>query len=319
MRRAADPAPAGLLLVDKPAGWTSHDVVRWVRRELGLRRVGHAGTLDPFATGLLPCLVGPVTRLLPPLHGWRKTYVGVVALGAESPTGDLEGLTEPPRAVPTPPAAAIAAAEARLRGTYLQQPPAFSAKKVGGVRAHELARRGFEAPLSPVRVTVHRLRLVRAPEGRIRFAAEVSSGTYLRSLARDLGRLLGTGGHLAALRRTGIGPMRVRGALRPAESQGREAGLAAALLPPERIPLDLPTVRLDRDAGAGFALGRAIPGPADLAAGPVRVLDEAGRLAGLGEIDPAGALWPRTVLVSPGPAAGGGPGAWRLAPPDPGW
>jgi tRNA pseudouridine55 synthase len=313
------PSPSGLLLLDKPAGHTSHDVVRWVRRELGMRRVGHAGTLDPSATGLLPCLVGPATRLLQYLHGWPKTYVGVVVLGAETPTGDGEGLDgTTPREVPTPPASAVLAAEERLRGTYLQQPPAFSAKKIGGVRAHELARRGYDAPLAPVPVTVHRLRLVRAAGGRILFAAEVSSGTYLRSLARDLGRLLGTGAYLAVLRRTGIGPLRVRQALSPSW-EGGCPGLGERLIGLEGIPLRLRTVLLDGDGSRLFSRGRPVPGPAGIVTGPARVLDAAGRLAGIAEIDAAGSLAPRTVLGETDPAVGGGNGSWRLAPPDPGW
>ena len=313
------PSLSGLLLIDKPPGCTSHDVVRWVRRELGLRRVGHAGTLDPLATGLLPCLVGPATRLLQHLHGWPKTYVGIVALGAESPTGDSEGLDgTPPREVPTPPASAVLAAEVRLRGSYHQQPPAFSAKKIGGVRAHQLARRGYEAPLAPVPVTVHRLRLVRAAGGRILFAAEVSSGTYLRSLARDLGRLLGTGAYLATLRRTGIGPLRVRQALQPAWEDGCP-GLAERLIDLEGIPLRLPTVLLDRGGSSLFSQGRPVPGPAGVVTGPARALDPEGKLAGIAEIDEGGRLAPRTVLLEANAAAGDGTGSWRLAPPGPGW
>ncbi len=318
MTRLPAPALSGLLLLDKPAGRTSHDVVRWVRRELGFRRVGHAGTLDPFATGLLPCLVGPATRLLQYLHGWPKAYVGIVVLGAESPTGDLEGMegtSFPP--VPTPPAAAVRAAEQRLRGSYLQQPPAFSAKKIGGMRAHELARRGYEAPLSPVPVTVHRLRLSRVPGGRLHFAAEVSSGTYLRSLARDLGRLLGSGAYLETLRRTGIGPLRVRQALRPDWSAGFP-GLAGRMIDLERIPLRIPAVLLDAAGWRRFSQGRPVPGPPGAVLGPVRALDPVGRLAGIGAVDERGDLSPRTVLGEADPPAEGGAGSWRVAPADPG-
>ncbi|MCU0230722.1 MAG: tRNA pseudouridine(55) synthase TruB [Acidobacteria bacterium] len=312
--------PCGLLLLDKPSGCTSHDIVRWVRGELGLRRVGHAGTLDPLATGLLPCLVGTATRLLQHLHGWSKSYVGVVVLGIESPTGDLEGLEGPLlRPAPTPPGAVLRAAEERLRGSYLQEPPAFSAKKIGGMRAHELARRGFQARLAPAPVTVHRLRLAPASEGRIRFAAEVSSGTYLRSLARDLGRLLGTGAYLEVLRRTGIGPLRVRAALRP-PSDGGSPGLAERVIPLERVPLRLPTVGLDEAGLHRFCQGRPVPGPAGEATGAVRVLDASGRLAGIGAVDADGMLAPRTVLGRAASSPGGAePGVWKLAPGDPGW
>jgi tRNA pseudouridine55 synthase len=243
----------------------------------------------------------------------------VAALGAESPTGDVEGLDGAlPPAVPTPPAAVVLAAEERLRGTYLQQPPAFSAKKIGGVRAHRLARRGYEAPLAPVPVTVHRLRLVRAAGGRIHFAAEVSSGTYLRSLARDLGRLLGTGAYLAALRRTGIGPLRVRQALRPAWETGCP-GIADRVLGLEAIPLRLPTVVLDRDGGRLFSQGRPVPGPPGAVVGTVRALDAAGLLLGVAEVAVGGDLAPRTVLREADPSTEGGAGSWSLAHPVDGW
>lgn len=311
-----DEAPSGLLPIDKPAGRTSHDVVGWVRKRLGTRRVGHAGTLDPFATGLLPCLVGPATRLAQYLHGWPKSYVGVVALGLESPTGDVEGIDPSARrAPPVPTAVVLRAAEERLRGTYLQEPPAFSAKKIGGVRAHRLARKGFDVPLDPVRITVHRLRLVPAAGGRIHFAAEVSSGTYLRGLARDLGRILGTGAYLESLRRTAVGPIRVRGAIDPASVAGT-ANLRSSLLPLASIPLRLPEVELDGAASRLFRAGRPVPGPAGTITGLVRVLEPGPALAGVGEIDIEGMLAPRTVLAPPlpGPGPAGAAGRWTVAP-----
>ncbi len=255
MTRSPDD-PCGLLLVDKPVGWTSHDVVAWARRGLATRRVGHGGTLDPLASGLLPLLVGPATRLVDTLHGWPKTYVGEVQLGLETPTGDFEGVDAsaiaPP---PLPPAAVLAAARRRLEGPQLQVPPAFSAKKIRGTPAHEIARHGGSVTLAAVPVTVHALRLAGRPGGRLAFAARVSSGTYIRTLARDLGRLCGTGGCLASLRRTAIGPLRVRGALRPRGPVER-GSLRAALQPPEAVPLPLPTVRLD-EAGADLFRGAA--------------------------------------------------------------
>ncbi|RMG44984.1 MAG: tRNA pseudouridine(55) synthase TruB [Acidobacteria bacterium] len=284
--------PIGMILVDKPAGMTSHDVVQWVRRLLGTRRVGHAGTLDPLATGLLPCLVGPATRLVRFLHGWDKCYVGVIALGEETESGDAEG-AEGVRRARVPPAPVLRAAVSRLTGTILQTPPAFSAKKIGGQPAHRLARRGYRPALPPVRVTVHRLRLHPRPDGRLLFAARVSSGTYLRALARDLGRLLGTGAHLERLRRTGIGPLRVREAVRP----GAEEAARGRLLPPEAIPLPFPTLPLGAAELGRFRSGqpvpaRAIPGRA----GWVRVLDPEGRLVGVGEWDGGGAIRPRVVI-----------------------
>ena len=286
----------GLLLADKPTGATSHDIVSWARKRLGERRIGHAGTLDPLASGLLPLLVGPATRLVPYLHDWPKTYVGVVLLGLETETGDLDGVDTagfvPP---PLPPRAVLEAAAARLTGRQMQTPPVYSAKKIGGTPAHELARHGRPPVLPAVEVTVHRLRFFPAGRGRLAFAARVSSGTYIRSLARDLGRLLGTGGCLAALRRTAIGPLRAHGAI-PARAEATGEALLSALLPPEAIPLPLPVVRLDEGGADRFRGGREVEGdPAGLA-GATRVLGPDDRLEGIGEFGPEGRLAPRVVL-----------------------
>ncbi len=305
-RRPEGPLPAGLLLVDKPPGWTSHDVVAWARPRLGTRRIGHAGTLDPLATGLLPLLVGPATRLLDYLHGWPKTYVGEIVLGHESETGDLEGLpADFTAAAPLPPRAVLAAARARLTGVQWQVPPAYSAKKQAGTPAHVLARRGRVPVLPAARVVVHGLRLAPAGPGRLRFAARVSSGTYIRALARDLGRLLGTGACLALLRRTGIGPLRVREAL--TADRGLAAGdVLPRLLRCEEIPLPLPTAVLDAAGVALFANGRAVPWPGreTPAAAAVRVLGPAGTLLGIALPAPD-ALQPRVVLAPAAPRDSG--------------
>jgi tRNA pseudouridine55 synthase len=287
-------APRGLVLLDKPAGWTSHDAVAWLRRRLGLRRIGHAGTLDPLATGLLPCLVGPATRLVEFLHGWPKTYVGRLGLGCETPTGDLESLPdgfEP--TLPAPPTAVLRNVERRLTGTLYQQPPAYSAKKIGGVPAHRLARRGYEPRIAAVEVTVHRLRLTPAPPGRLAFAVRVSSGTYIRSLGRDVGRLVGTGAYLEHLRRTAIGPLRVAAAWPPNAPDAEEQPVP--LHPPHEIPLPFPTLRLGEADTQRFRNGGRVAG-CDAPAGRIRVLTASGLLAGIGEVDPTGQLAPRVVL-----------------------
>ncbi len=301
-RRRDDPAVRGWLAVDKPPGPTSHDVVARVRRALGLRRVGHAGTLDPLASGLLVCLAGNATRLVPWLHLWPKTYVGTIVLGAESPTDDAEGLPgPPPEPVPLPPAPVLAAAARRLTGEILQRPPAYSAKKLGGERAHRLARQGFAPDLAPVPVTIHRLRLCPAGRpGRLHFAARVSSGTYLRALARDLGRLLGTGAYLEALRRTAIGPLRVEDGL-PLEELPEERGKGRALLRPvEELPLPFPDARLAPEAARRFLAGNPVEAaspPAGTAEdAPLRVLDPSGRVLGIGLAGEGGRIRPRTVF-----------------------
>ncbi len=299
-RRADDSGASGLVLVDKPAGWTSHDVVGWLRPRLGTRRVGHAGTLDPLASGLLPCLAGPATRLVDALHGWPKTYVGHILLGLETESGDSEGAPEGYEPdVPSPPRAVLETVLERLRGPLEQVPPALSAKKIRGTPAHRIARGGGTPILPPVSVTVHAFRVVPAGRGRLAFAARVSAGTYIRSLARDLGRGLGTGAILESLRRTGVGPLRVRGALVPV-SGTPEPLEAHRLRPLEEIPLPLPTYQLqDEEQLRAFLHGNAVPFEPESEGGEGRVLDPAGRLLGLGVLGEGGELRPRRVLAPP--------------------
>jgi tRNA pseudouridine55 synthase len=294
---------SGFVLIDKPRGWTSHDVVAWTRARLGTKRVGHAGTLDPLATGLLPCLVGPGTRLARFLHDWPKTYVGVIALGLETPTDDAESLGDRSRpTVPLPPPEVLEAARRRLSGPQMQVPPAFSAKKIRGERAHRLARRGRSAAPPPVRVIVHKLRLQALPAARLAFAARVSAGTYLRSLARDLGRIVGTGAYLERLRRTGIGPLRVGGATRP-RPRG-QAQPEAQLLALEALPLPFASIALEGDALRLFRHGVALELPLGSEIGLRRILDGFGRLAGVAEATAEGGearLRPRIVLPEGAP------------------
>jgi tRNA pseudouridine55 synthase len=206
---------AAVLLVDKPAGPTSFGCVARVRGALGGRRVkvGHAGTLDPFATGLLALLVGRATRLAPYLVGLDKRYSAVVQFGIRSDTGDPEGVLEPGDG-PLPDAAALAAACAELTGTIAQVPPTTSAIKVGGQRAYALARAGEDVEMPVREVVVHALEIVSydAASGRAELDIHCSKGTYVRSLARDLGDALGCGAYCAELRRSAIGHLDVAGA-----------------------------------------------------------------------------------------------------------
>jgi tRNA pseudouridine55 synthase len=211
MRRAAprpkEPTTAaeGLLLVDKPAGVSSHDVVAVARRALGEKRIGHAGTLDPFATGLLVLLLGRATRLIQYLPDEPKLYEAVVAFGTETDTEDATGSIS--REAPLPSAASLEAARASLVGTISQVPPAYSAKHVDGKRAYERARRGEDVRLAAVDVTVHEITLAdfeTVPGGgvsRCRMRVVCAGGTYVRSLARDLARAAGGAAHLESLRR----------------------------------------------------------------------------------------------------------------------
>jgi tRNA pseudouridine55 synthase len=201
--------------VAKPAGPTSHDVVDIVRRALGEQRVGHLGTLDPFAEGLLVIVVGRATRLATFAAGWPKSYDGVMRLGATTDTDDATG-----QVVATAPydgigAEQVARAAGRFRGSYEQRPPAYSAVKIAGERAYRRARRGETVDPAPRRVEIRELEVLETALPDVRFRAVVSGGTYLRSLARDIGAALGCGAHLAALRRTAVGALRLEDAVPP--------------------------------------------------------------------------------------------------------
>jgi tRNA pseudouridine55 synthase len=206
-------AGSGLLIVDKPAGWTSHDVVARVRRLAGTRRVGHAGTLDPMATGVLVVGVGKATRLLGQLSLTEKEYRATIVLGEATDTGDAEGTVISRARASELSLAQVQAATRPLTGEISQVPPAVSAIKVDGTRAYRLARAGQAPALPPRSVTVHSFRLcsARPNANLLEVEAEVvcSSGTYIRALARDLGDSLGVGGHLSMLRRTRVGPYRL--------------------------------------------------------------------------------------------------------------
>lgn len=253
-------ASPGLLAVDKPAGPTSHDIVDRVRASLGIRRVGHTGTLDPFASGLLLLLVGRATRLAEYLHHPRKRYRAVARLGRATTTDDVEGETlkedegEGWRSVRPE---EVERALAGFRGSIRQRPPLYSAKKVGGETAYRRARRGESVELPPVDVVVDELTLESFEPPRVTFHVLCSTGTYIRSLARDLGESLGTGAHLEELRRTAVGDVRVEDAL-PADALDDADRVRAALLPPERALEHLPRARLGEAASRRFMTGGAV-------------------------------------------------------------
>jgi tRNA pseudouridine55 synthase len=192
-----------LLLVDKPAGMTSHDVVQIVRRIYGERSIGHLGTLDPFATGLLVLLLGRSTRLGNFLNIEPKVYEATIKFGAETNTDDSTGTVTRTAALPRP--EAVRATLASLTGEILQRPPDYSAKSVDGTRAYDAARRGQPLDLEPVRVKVHSWEVNEQTDDSLRVTITCSGGTYVRALARDLGRLVSSAAHLCALRRTRIG------------------------------------------------------------------------------------------------------------------
>jgi tRNA pseudouridine55 synthase len=296
----------GLLVIDKPQGPTSHDVVARMRRVLRERRVGHTGTLDPLATGVLPLVLGRATRLAKFMSAGDKAYEAVVRLGFATDTGDAQGA--PLGAVssgPWPARAAIEAALDAFRGTFLQQPPAFSAKMIDGTRSYKLARRARgSAPTlpAPASVTVRRLELVKVEADLVTLNVDCSAGFYVRSLAHDLGARLGIGAHLVALRRTRSGDFGLDAAvaLDAAEREPQEA-LRHVIAPAYMLPR-LSRVVLTPEGVRRARNGRNL-GPADLEKGDapsslfVRLLDSTGELVGIGE--PAGAsglLHPSVVL-----------------------
>ena len=243
-----------MVLVAKPAGPTSHDVVDLVRRALGTRRVGHLGTLDPFAAGLLVVVVGRATRLAPYAAGWDKAYDGVIRLGTRTATDDPTGaVVETSEAWRDLDRDAVAAALGRFRGPQRQRPPAHSAVKVGGERAYRRARRGEPVELPERDVEFRELELVAFAPPDARFRAVVSGGTYLRSLARDVGETLGCGAHLAALQRTRVGPFRLEDAVAP------QAVTAADLRDEAALVAGLPRRELDETGRAAALHGRPLP------------------------------------------------------------
>jgi tRNA pseudouridine55 synthase len=276
-----------VLLVDKPAGVTSHDVVAVARRVLGLRRIGHAGTLDPFATGLLVLLTGRATRLLPYIDGEPKVYEATVRFGAETETDDSTG--EPAREAACPERDAVEQGMRALTGVIEQIPPAYSAKRVGGRRAYNAARRGEPLALAPATVVVHGWAVRAWRECEVDVTIECGGGTYVRALARDLGRLAGSAAHLSVLRRVRSGAFTVADAssldsLRAGEARPRPALDALGPLP--RESLDQRSVEL---VSHGREVAATVPGER------AALLDPAGALVAIAER--RGSSWmPRVVM-----------------------
>ena len=305
----------GVLVVDKPAGPTSHDVVDHVRRSLRLRRVGHTGTLDPFATGVLPVCVGKATRLARFLAAGEKTYHATARLGFATTTDDGTGTPlSAPREVSVD-RAQVEAAARTLVGEQMQVPPAYSAKRSGGERLYDLARRGVAVERLPVRVVVYALDVRRAEGAEVEMEVRCAPGTYVRAIARDLGERLGTGAHLVALRRIRSGTFGEETAVSwdDVPVRGREA-----LVPMAGLLPDLPAVTVTGEGERALRFGRDLAAPLLVggfpsATGPRwRVLDGSGALVALatpratpveGELPVDPVLHPDIVLLE---TAGGG-------------
>jgi len=314
-RRDSGPRIDGILNVAKPAGPTSHDIIDTIRRLTGVRRVGHGGTLDPFAMGVLPVFMGRATRMVDYHRGDDKAYRASVVFGASSTTDDIDGEMTPADG-PPPERAAVEAALSAFLGPLEQVPPDHSAVHVGGKRAYELARGGEKPELTARSVTIHGLEMTgwdtTDPERPMaELEVRCSAGTYIRSLARDLGRRLGSGAYLGALTRTASGPFTLDDAHTLEHLRGElAAGRAQALLLAPDAGLDhLPMVRIpDRDL-EGIARGQIIrvrgeiAGPVDPAgvlggADHVRAIDERGRLVAMVHTRD-GRLYPDKVFITP--------------------
>jgi tRNA pseudouridine55 synthase len=299
-RTTADAGPAGILVVDKAAGWTSHDVVARVRRLAGTRKVGHAGTLDPMATGVLVLGLGPGTRLLTYLVGTDKTYRATVRLGQATITDDAEGEVIDCVDAAAVTSAAVADAVAGMTGPINQRPSAVSAIKVDGRRSYARVRAGEEVELAARPVTVHRFELLgertESVAGRtvldLDVEVEVSSGTYVRALARDLGSALGVGGHLTALRRTRVGPFGLADARTLDQQAADFSYLPLAEAARETFPARELAAAEVRALRFGQRLSATGTGPT-----PVAGFDPEGRLVGLLHDVDGGA---RSLFVVPG-------------------
>ena len=313
----------GLLIVDKPIGPTSHDVVARVRRILRERRVGHTGTLDPLASGVLPLVIGRATRLARFLEG-DKQYDATIRLGIDTDTYDLHGRVVGTESIgPWPDRSTIDAALTPFVGTFLQRPPAFSAKKIDGERSYAIARRArhqdeqhpdanVPAPgPAPVAVTTQAIEVLDINGPMVRLRIHCAAGFYVRSLAHDLGQTLGLGGHLIALRRIEAAGLRVDRAVSLDDfERDPDAGLATSLVPIDRMLASLPSVALT-DVGLSYMKWGRDLGPAETTDGfaqamqathaeasiRVRLIDSLGHLVAVAEARTPGLLHPSVVLM----------------------
>ncbi len=306
---ASDPLQRGcLFLLDKPEGLTSHDVVERVRKATGVARIGHSGTLDPTATGLLLLCAGGAARLQGFFTLMDKAYEGVIQLGRATATYDREGeAVGPDRDASGVTPELVEAACAPFRGEFLQSPPPYSAKKVGGRRFYEMARKGEAVPSLPKKVRVSHLAFGEPQSGRLQFSIACSSGTYIRSIAHDLGEKLGCGAHLAALRRTRIGEFRVEDAvaLERFENMSRDERLAAPhAVPLSRVPFPFPRVQLASLEIWKIRRGQSVPARGVVAREGdwVALVGASDDMLALGQVSPIGdrgvaLIKPRIVLA----------------------
>ena len=278
----------GVLVIDKPGGVTSHDVVSRIRKRLDTRRVGHLGTLDPAATGVLPLTLGKATRLARFIPSSPKEYTGEIRLGWSTTTCDLEGELLGESTPVNVRRETLAEAMSSLTGTIRQVPPAYSAKRIDGVKAYKLARRGIPVDLEPVTVEIQSFDLVSFEAPLIDFRVVCSSGTYIRSLARDLGESLGTGGHLFSLRRTRAGEFGLEQAISLEDASWDK------VIPPERLMDTLARIEIEPELENQLRHGRAVPTEEETS--PLRIFNKKGQLMAIAAVE-RGWAHPRVVLT----------------------
>lgn len=289
-------------MIDKPGGVTSFDVVGLVRRRLGVRRVGHGGTLDPDATGVLPVLLGEATKLMPYLADHDKEYRAVVRFGVRTDTQDLSGRVLSETAVPALARDAVVAAARTFVGRIRQTPPMYSALHHEGRRLYQLAREGVEVPREPREVTVHALEVEEVSGARATLRVVCGKGTYVRTLAADLGEALGTGGAVEQLTRLRVGPFTVDGAVTwDLLEHAAAATLLSRIAPPEAALDGWTEVRLDAGRAEAFRHGQPVES-AGAAPGLARVHAAEGPLIGVGDVD-GGRLRPVRILHADRPDA----------------
>lgn len=289
----------GILLLDKPGGITSNAALQRAKRVLGIRKAGHTGALDPMATGLLPLCFGEATKVSAFLLDADKAYRAEVKLGEETDSGDADGRVVARAAVPPLERAQVEAVLAEFRGAIEQVPPMHSALKHRGRRLHELARAGIEVERPPRAVTIHRLELAALERNALALDVVCSKGTYVRSLAVDIGRALGCGAHLTALRRTRSGPFGLDEALALEALERLDRDEARArLLPADAALPHWPRIQLDDAALSDVRHGRPVAADHDAAEGVRMYADE--RFVGLGSISADGVLRVRRLFRKPG-------------------
>ena len=308
-RSAERPGPMGFLVVDKPVGWTSHDVVDAARRWLGTRRVGHLGTLDPLATGVLPLAIREATKLVPFVGPGEKIYVGTIRLGVCTETYDGEGRVTREHDGALPEEETVRRALAHFVGEIEQVPPMYSSVKRNGVPLYRLARRGEEVERAARRVSIHEIRMHHYAPPEIGMEVICSPGTYVRTLAHDLGEQLGCGAHLSGLRRTRSHPFDLAQARSPEQCEALAASgaLEAALVAPDAV-LGLPRVRLTAiqtrrvanggDLPVAEARGELEQGPLPKPGDRVSALSQDGSIVAVMELRADRRLHPLRVIAS---------------------